>query len=896
MTLAIGTQLGSHEITALLGKGGMGEVYRARDLKLKREVAIKILPEEFSRDAERIGRFQREAEVLASLSHPNIAGIHDLQEANGSRYLVLELVEGETLADRLKRGPIPFDEAIAVAKQIVDALEAAHERGIVHRDLKPGNIKRTPEGAVKVLDFGLAKATQGRFASAQGFSNSPTLVSGSMGGMILGTAAYMSPEQARGKEVDARTDIFAFGAVLYEMLTGQQAFAGEDVTDTLSRVLQREPDWTLLPANTRPRIRELLKLCLQKDARKRRQTAVDVRIDMEQAMSEPTMQATPVAAPQKRSIAPWAAAAVLAVVALALGIALWKPWHIEPLKPLVRLEVDLGADVALPGNPGEDPVVLSPDGTRLAYIASVAGAPRRLYVRRLDLAKATELQGTEGAQNPLFSPDGQSIGFFVGSRLNTISVEGGAVVPLTDVDVFMGVPESAAWGVDGRILLGGILKSGLRLLPALGGQAAKLTDLGSGEVAHAQAQFLPGGKFALFNVVHGVGPGVDVNTIEAVSLSDGKRKVVGRGGFYPHYLPSGHLVYVNKSTLFAIPFDPAKLEISGNPIPILDDVKFNQAPVGFSFSSNGTLVYMKGGGAVSGQSIMQWTDPAGKRSPLMTQAGVYGLARLSPDAKRLAVEVTEDGGAGNVWVYDVQRDTPTKLTFSGSSVNPIWTPDGRFIIFQKPGAGVFWIPADGAGQPQPLIEDKFIVVPWSMSPNGKRLAFFEPGKGISTSEVSEDGGVLKAGKPERFFESTFNAVTPEFSPDGHWIAYATGANRVDVEVRAFPAPASGQGGKWLVSSNGGRIPRWSRNSHELLYQEGDRIMAVSYTVNGGSFKADKPHVRLEKLGGGFWDLAPDGRIAVVMPVESSKAPAADHTVVFLENFFDYLRQRVPVGR
>jgi serine/threonine-protein kinase len=892
MALTIGTQLGSHEIIALLGKGGMGEVYRARDLKLKREVAIKILPEEFSRDAERVGRFQREAEVLASLSHPNIAGIHDLQEANGSRYLVLELVEGETLADRLKRGPIPFDEAVAIAKQIVDALEAAHERGIVHRDLKPGNIKRTPEGTVKVLDFGLAKTTQGRLASDQGFSNSPTLMSGSMGGVILGTAPYMSPEQARGKEVDARTDIFAFGAVLYEMLTGQQAFAGEDVTDTLSRVLQREPDWTLLPANIRPRIRELLKLCLQKDARKRRQTAADVRIDMEQAMAESLAAATPVAAPQKRSIAPWALTAVLALVALWL----WAPWRTEPPKPLVRLEVDLGTDVALPADVGQgDSVILSPDGTRVAYISRVAGAPSRLYTRRLDQAKATELPGTEGAVSPLFSPDGQWIGFFAGNKLNKISVEGGAVVPLAATSFLSG----AAWGLDGRILLGG-LNIGMRLLPPSGGQAVKLTDVGSGEIAHAQPQFLPGGKFALFIAIQGLSP--DATTIEAVSLSDGKRKVVVRGGSNPHYLPSGHLVYVNKSTLFAIPFDPGKLETSGNAIPILDDLKVDPVLADLSFSSNGTLVYRKGGvGTVSRQSTMQWIDAAGKRSPLMTKAGAYRIARLSPDAKRLAMEVTEDGGDQNVWVYDAQRDAMTKLTFgSGLSADPVWTPDGRFIIFQTPGAGMSWIPADGSGQPQPLIEEKSILVPWSMSPDGKRLALFEPGKTdgwIHTAEVTEEGAVLKAGKPERFFESTFNAFTPEFSPDGRWIAYATAeSNRIEVVVRAFPAPASGQGGKWLVSTNGGTLPHWSRNSRELLYQEGDRIMAVSYMVNGDSFVADKPHVRLEKLGGTFWSLAPDGRIAVVTPAESAQAPAADHTVVFLENFFDYLRQRVPVGK
>jgi serine/threonine-protein kinase len=695
--------------------------------------------------------------------------------------------------------------------------------------------------------------------------------------------------------VDRRTDIFAFGAVLYEMLTGHQAFGGEDVTDILSRVLQREPDWTLLPANIRHRIRELLRLCLQKDARKRRQTATDVRIDMEQAMAEPEAVSTHVAAPQERSIVRWAVAAVLALVALGL----WAPWRTEPLKPLVRLEVDLGADVSLPADSRiQDSVILSPDGARLVYISIVAGAPSRLYTRRLDQAKATELPGTQGAQNPVFSPDGQWIGFFAGNRFNKISVEGGAVVPLTETDL----PAGAAWGVDGRILLGGLFDIGMRLLPPSGGQGTKLTDLGSGEIAHAQPQLLPGGKFALFAVYHQA-ISADTTNLEAISLSDGKRKVVARGGTNPHYLPSGHLVYVNKGTLFAIPFDPGKLATSGNPIPILDDVKVDPITTlsDLSFSGNGTLVYRKGGaGAVAGESILQWIDAAGKRSALMTKAGAYGPARLSPDAKRLAMPVA-DGGSQDVWVYDAQRDNMTKLTFGGgNSADPVWTPDGRFVIFQKPGEGIYWTLADASGQPQHLIEAKSALVPWSMSPDGKRLAFFEVGKAdgwIHTAEVTEEGGVLKAGKPERFFESKFAEVTPEFSPDGRWIAYQTQeSGRFEVVVRAFPQPASGQGGKWFVSTNGGTSARWSRNSHELLYQEGDRIMTVSYTVNGDTFVADKPHVRLEKLGATVWDLAPDGRIAVMTPVQSAQAPAADHTVVFLLNFFDYLRQRVPAGK
>jgi serine/threonine-protein kinase len=396
---------------------------------------------------------------------------------------------------------------------------------------------------------------------------------------------------------------------------------------------------------------------------------------------------------------------------------------------------------------------------------------------------------------------------------------------------------------------------------------------------------------------------VDTVTIEALSLSDSKRKVVARGGTSPYYLPSGHLVYVNKSTLFAVLFDPEKLETIGNAVPILDDVKFdpNISVADLSFSNNGTFIYRRGGaGNASGQSTLQWINAGGKRSPLMAKAGVYATFRFSPDGKRLTLPVWE-GGSTDIWVYDPQRDAMTKLTFGGGfSTNPIWMPDGRFILFSKGGTGIFWTPANGSGQPQPLIESKAILIPSSMSPDGKRLAFFEIGKAdgwISTLEVTHEGGVLKAGKPERFFESKFPAAVPEFSPDGRWIAYVTNeSGRDEIVVRAFPAPASGQGGKWLVSTNGGTAARWSRTSRELLYQEGDRLMAVSYSVNGESFVHEKPRLRIEKLAGTNWDIAPDGRIGVVTPLESGSAPAAEHTVVFLQNFFDELRRKVPSAK
>ena len=846
----------------------MGEVYQATDSKLGRSVAIKLLPEAFMHDIERVTRFEREARVLASLNQPNIAAIYGVEESAGRKFLVMELVSGETLAEQIKRGPIAVEESMRVAAQIAEALEAAHEKGVVHRDLKPANIKITADGKVKVLDFGLAKAFEGETKNVS-LSNSPT-ISGmaTQQGIILGTAAYMSPEQARGRAVDRRTDIFAFGAVLYEMLTGDPAFGGEDVTEIVGRVVAVEPDWNRLPAATPPPIRRLLRRALKKDPRQRLADIHDARLEVEEASSAGAQESEAASVLQKRSTSQGVIAAVAAVlaIALALSIVLWAPWRTDPLKPLVRLEVDLGTDVALPVDAGAS-VVLSPDGMRLVYIASVAGAPSRLYTRRLDQLKASELPGTQGVQGVFFSPDSQWIGFLVANKLTKISVGGGAVVQLTDV----GIQAGGAWGEDGRILMGGAVSNGLRVVPPSGGQTVKLTDLGSGEIAHASPQFLPGGKFALIAVYPQV-VNVDTVTIEAINLADGKRKAIVPGGTFPRYLPSGHLVYVNKSTLFAIPFDPDRLATSGNPVPILDDVKFSPTTgiPDLSFSVNGTLVYRKGGaGAAAGETVL-WIDLAGKRSPLLAKAGSYNNPRLSPDAKRMVLQVNEGGGA-DVWVYDTQRETMDKLTFGGGiSANPIWTPDGRFIIFGKPGTGILWTPANGSSQPQLLIESTSIRVPWSMSPDGKRLAFFEVGNAdgwIHTVEITEAGGMLKAGKPERFFESKFPASSPEFSPDGRWIVYQTNeSGRNEVVVRAFPAPASGQGGKWLIST--GTSPRWSRN--ELLYQEGDRIMAVNYTVTADSFVAEKPRVRIEKLGGTSWDVASDGRIAVLTPVASPR--------------------------
>ncbi len=882
MSLSPGDKLGPYEIVEAIGKGGMGAVYRARDTRLGRDVAIKVSDQKFGE------RFEREARVISSLNHPNICTLYDA----GDNYLVMELVEGETLADRIRGGAIPLDESLAIARQIAAALEAAHEKGITHRDLKPGNVMLKPDGTVKVLDFGLAKVGPRTASGGNNPEESPTIsMAATQAGVILGIAAYVAPEQARGKVVDNRADIWAFGVVLYEMVIGRRLFHGEDLTETLAAVVMKEPDLDAAPLP----LRRLLAKCLVKDPAKRLRDIGDVWELLEEGREGPP---PPARLPHK-----WLWPAIAALCAILTGaLATWAPWRTEPLRPLIRLEVDLGADVSLPA-PGNGNVLISPDGSRLAYRASTGNGPTRLFTRRLDQSKATELPGTDGAAQLFFSPDSQWIGFTVQNKLNKISVEGGAVVPLGDA----GLSAGASWAEDGSIVVGQQIRGGMIRIPAAGGEPLKVTDLPSGEGVHAFPQILPGSQAALFAAYGALPPDVDRATIDVVTFADGVRKTLVRGGAMPHYLPSGHLIYVNKGTLFAIPFDPERLETRGTAVPILDDVKFNPqtSAADLSFSRDGTLVYragVAGAAASTTLSTIQWIDTAGKRSPLLATPGPYQTPKLSPDGKLLAMMLV-GSGPQDVQVYDPQRDAMNKLTFGGGPyLAPIWSPDGRYVVMG--GTGMTWTRADGAGQPKPLTDSKAIQVASSLSPDGKRLAYVAVGSGgagaaqILTVSLEDEGGELKAGTPEQFLKSQFTDSAPEFSPDGRWIAYFTDeSGRPEVNVRPFPPPASGQGGKWQISNNGGTQPKWSRTRQEILYRSGDQIMAVPYTVNGDSFVQEKPRVYLDKLGGTQWDLAPDGRIVVLtpVPVEGLQAtPAADHTVVFLQNFFDELRRRVPV--
>ncbi|HLK67867.1 MAG TPA: protein kinase [Bryobacteraceae bacterium] len=878
MTIAPGTLLGHYEMLAPLGAGGMGEVYRARDTKLGREVAIKILPAEVSDDADRLARFEREAKVLASLNHPNIAQIYGIVESGEARGIVMELVPGSIL-----KGPIPLDTALQYAQQIAAALEAAHEKGVVHRDLKPANIMIAPGGVVKVLDFGLAAQTPAKTPVAELNNNSiTTTMTTTRDGVILGTASYMSPEQARGEPVDKRADIWAFGVVLYEVLTGKKAFPGKTISDVLAAVLVAEPDLSAVPQD----VSRLLRRCLEKDPHKRLR-------DIGDALSLVDDDRAPSGARAPSRLL-WITAGGLLLIVVAAVFA-W--WHGPPPPelPQLRVDVDLGADVALATTVGSSNIVISPDGRRILYLAGVGGGQPRLWVRRLDQPGVTELSGSQGANSPFFSPDGEWAGFHLGDRIYKVPVEGGAAIAL-------GAPGASAgsdWSEDGFIHTSVLLK-GLVKTPSGGGALVSGTPLGANEFTFTRPQVLPGGKAILYTLYPEARNDSERTRIEVLSLADGRKSLIAQGGtsarFAPASLHSGYVLYTVKSKLFAVRFDLDNLNARTAPVSVLDDVAYTATRESqFDVSHNGTLVYRKSTGDPD-QSItmIQYLDSSGGRKNAVSKAGVYESVSLSPDGKRL-LAVVREGGRDTVQVYDFDRDTWTRVASDGKMYfHPTWSPDSQFVVLGSL-TGLYWTHVGSGIEPQALLGKQATQVPASIV--GTRLAYEEgsPNEGqLWTVPVEIVGGQMKAGTPEQFLRSTFKDEGPAISPDGKWMAYQSNSSGTDeIYVRAFPD----NGSLWKISNSGGHHPIWSPKAHELFYQAGDQMLAVGYSDKNAAFVPEKPRVWLAKLGGTAGDVSLDGKLAlVIVPVSSPNVSKPEHDVILFQNFVGYLAQRVPTGK
>jgi eukaryotic-like serine/threonine-protein kinase len=885
----VGRSLLHYHVKEKIGEGGMGEVYRARDSHLNRDVAIKVLPDIFSGDRERLARFDREAKLLASLNHPNIAGIYGFEEAENRRFLVMELVEGKTLAARIARGPIPVDEALEVCRQIAEGLEAAHEKGVIHRDLKPANVKITPEGKVKILDFGLAKAFQGEIAAADA-SHSPTLTDQmTRPGVILGTAAYMAPEQAKGKAVDKRADIWAFGCILYECLTGKRPFEGETVTESIAAILMREPDWQVLPENTPPIVRRLLRRCLEKDRKRRFESAADARLEIEETRESPVeLTGVPSSTHISRRMA-----LLLSVGALVLGAAIAAVgfWVLKPSPPQPSAQSPAHVEINLPPgvqlvNGNCPPLALSPDGGRLVYMGTRGGL-QQLFIRPLDSQEAKPLPGTEGAESPFFSPDGEWIGFFAGGKLKKVSVAGGTALPLCD----SGGVGGATWGSDNTIVFSSSAASGLLRVSAAGGKPDILTnaDRTKGECSHRWPEFLPGGKALLFTVM--TGPGWDEYQIEALRLDTGEKRIVLRGGHTGRFVPTGHLVYYRAGTLLAVRFDPVRLEVIGSvPKTVTEGVRESTTITGaeYSLSATGSLAYVP--------TIRQfdrrllWVDRKGTIQPLPAPLRNYWSTSISPDGRRAAIVIMS--GTYDIWIYDMERGTLSRFTTEGgSNQTPLWTPDGKHLTYQGYRAGlrnIFRKTADGTGDEERLTTGENSQSPASWTPDGKWLAYYD-----ASPTTSNDIWMLRLDgerKREPFLRTPFNESSARFSPDGRWLAYQSNeSGRFEIYLQPFPGP----GGKWPISTEGGTTPRWAHNGNELFYRNGNKMMAVDIKTEP-TFTAGKPRLLFEGQFEASYDVSQDGQRFFMIQFVELERPATQINLAL--NWLEELKRLVPTGK
>ena len=857
MTLAPGTRLGVYEIAEQIGEGGMGQVFRATDTKLKRQVAIKILPPAVAADHDRLARFQREAEVLASLNHPHIAGVYGLEESAGVTALVMELIEGEDLSRRIARGRIPIDEALAIARQIAEALDAAHERGIIHRDLKPANIKVRDDGTVKVLDFGLAKAMEPAGASNVSAMNSPTITSPAMTemGVILGTAAYMAPEQARGKAVDTRADIWAFGVVLFEMLAGRRPFHGDDVSHVLARVIERDPDWTALSPTTPPLIIRLLRRCLEKDVRRRLRDIADAKPDLEDATQLGMIGAAPTP-----SRFPWPTAAAWTLAAVATVVSAWlftrgaPPQASDPLRFTIAIPTgeELPMEAGLP-----PPIAISRDGRHIAYVTRQSSG-NLIYLRRREDVDGRPVAGTEGGNAPFFSADGQWLGFASGGFIRKVPMDGGSPQSIAAAANVL----KATWSEDGWIVFqqwsGGLFK-----VQASGGTPIELTRLGAQET-HQVPYALPGGRTALF----AVSEADRAPFIEIVDLSTGTRKRLLEGN-NPQYLVSGRIVFTRAGRLYTAPFDLTRLELTGPAAPVSEGIAVTEVQNrgALAVAENGAIVYVPAT-SLSGRLVL--VDPNGDVRSAGEGFDYFRHPRFSPDGNRFVTFVQSEANAevGELWVYDLARPTRSRLS---AGRRPIWSSDGKTITFTNNGA-IVTASAEDSGPPTVLLPRDGFLFPLAWSRDGRTLVFSRP-----MPQTNRDIWVLPAGgKPMPFLATSRDERSAMLSPDGRWMVYAAleAGREEEVYVERYPGP----GDRATVSVGGGREPVWSPSGDEIFYRsiDGERMMAVSVRTEptltiGQPRTLFQGHYRL----GAFWseyDVSPKTKEFLMVAVDEPTRP------------------------
>ncbi len=896
MSLESGAQVGQYEIVEMLGVGGMGEVYRARDTRLDRDVAIKILPATLTNDSERVARFEREAKLLASLNHSNIGAIYDFDHVDDIRFLVLEFVEGETLARRLNSGPLILEDALDIARQIAEALDSAHQKGIVHRDLKPANVMVTPDGSVKVLDFGLAKALVDE-PSDSAIANSPTITADyTRPGVVLGTAAYMSPEQARGRALDKRSDIWSFGIILFECITGETLFRGETVTDSMGAIMHKEPEWSKLPGHTPPTIQLLLRRCLARDRKRRLHDIADARLELEQAIEDPASTSLGLARAAldvKRSgLTP--GRCVLAVALLAVGAL--AAWSIKPAPqhdaPVLRFTIPIEAENRLTAF--RWPVIdIAPNGQHMVFVgeaSNVTGLRSRLYIRHMHQLEVNSIDGTENAHTPIFSPDGQWVAFSQDDALKKVSLMGGPVLTVCPADALRG----ADWAADNTIVFAPQRQSGIYRVSATGGVPREVTTLDPAEpnASHRWPSWLEDGRLVLYTATPHQDR-YDQARIKVVDVTTGESRTVLENASHARYVPTGHLVFVRAGVLMAVPFDRASLSVAGEEAPVVEDL-LSRVAMGsgqYSFSDNGVLLYVTGSGGDLQNPT--WVDQSGEGTSASRHTGRVIHQSLSPSGKYIALaqgETTPD-----IWIIELERDMLTRLTYDNVDTSPVWSHDDKWVYFSSNrhngSNNVYRKRADGSGDIERVTQSDQLQWPVDVSPDGRFLV-------INSVEPDTDNDILvldlldEGAEPVPLIATTFREGLADISPDGQWIAYVTNeTGNGEVYVQSFPEG----GNRMKVSDGRGLYPRWRRDGAAIIYRSGQRqFFSVAVEIEDGRLRLQRPTELFELSDSNYswvYDVAPhDEKHLFFKNADASQSRSDPIAVV---NWFKELNDKAP---